>query len=90
MNENECGKASKVIGMKIYVGISLFADFKRSRDQLTNQPTDMTSNRTHLKTGLRLACTWLTTQTQDQTRKSTMEKRKKELGQNEINSAGDD
>ena len=57
MNENECGKAWKVIGMNKYVRMSRFANFKRLRDQPTDRPTDrltdMTSYRsarTHLKT----------------------------------------
>ena len=48
MNENECAKAWKVIGMKEFFRISRFAHFKRLRDQ----PTDMASYRsarTHLK-----------------------------------------
>ena len=40
MNENECGKARKVIGMMKYVRMSRFAHFKRLRYQPTNQPTD--------------------------------------------------
>ena len=40
MNENECGKAEKVIGMKKYVRISRFPHFKRLRDRPTDQPTD--------------------------------------------------
>ena len=40
MNENECGKAREVIGMKKYVRIGRFAHFKRLRDRPTNQRTD--------------------------------------------------
>ena len=40
MNENECGKAEKVIGMKKYVRISRFPHFKRLRDRPTDRPTD--------------------------------------------------
>ena len=45
MNENDCGDAWKVIGMKKYVRISRFAHIKRLRDRPTDQPTDQPTGR---------------------------------------------